>query len=126
MGGQWILAVLIGVAVFVGGRQAVHWAPGNAMRGRRATVEGTWQHGVAREVVRDGPGFEANVHFTAWAGVVGLCSAVAAVFSFVPVSLGALGLAMAVFATATIEAWIRFGSGRLRDVSRVMRSWLSK
>jgi hypothetical protein len=73
---------------------------------------------------RDGPRFEANVHYFVSYGALFLCVAVAARFSALPIWLGVLGLATAILSAASVEARVRYGTGRLRDVLRVFRSWL--
>jgi hypothetical protein len=124
MDDQRILGGVLGIAVFLAGHRVVRSVLRRTMRSRRATVEGTWQYGVARAALRDGPRFEASIYSLASAVLIGVCCAVAAVCSLAPVWIGALGLWIAVFGMATIESQVRYGSGRLRDVGRVMRAWL--
>lgn len=124
MNGQWILGALLGAVWFVGGLRAVRWTIRRALRSREASAEGTWQYGVQREMVKDAPRFEANVHYFVSVGAIGLCVAIAAVFALVPIWLGILGLAMALLAAADVEARVRYGSGSVADVGRVFRSWL--
>jgi hypothetical protein len=124
MDGRWILGALLGLAWLVVGARAVRWATGRATRSREARVEGTWQYDVRREMLKDGPRFQANVHYFTSMAAIGLCIAVAAVLSAVPLWLGVLGLTMAVFAALCVEARVRYGTGRLVDLGRVARSWL--
>src|SRR4051812_10126976 len=104
MDGHWILGALLGLAWFVAGIRGVRWAIGRATSRREASVEGTWQHDVRREMLKDGPRFEANIHYFTSTGAIGLCVAVAAVVAVVPPWLGFLGLAMAVLAALCVEA----------------------
>ena len=79
---------------------------------------------AAQRAVADTPRLEANLWFVISAGIIGLCFAVAALALAVPIWLGVLGLGMAVFATASVQTQVRYGSGKLTDTGRVIRSWL--
>ena len=114
----------VGSCVVFAGLRAVRWAINRAVRSREAAIDGTWQHDVREETRRDRLRFESNVHYFVSMGAVFLCVAVAALFSAVPIWLGVLGLAMAILCAASVEARVRYGTGRLRDVRRVFRSWL--
>src|SRR4051794_2267087 len=107
MDGHWILGALLGLTWFIAGLRGVRWAIGRATGSREATVQGTWQYDVRREMLKDGPRFQANIHYFTSTGAIGVCIAVAAVLAAVPLWLGALGLAMAVFAALCVEARIR-------------------
>src|SRR3954449_4784426 len=124
MADRWILGALLGLAWFVAGLRGVRWAIGRATRSREASVEGTWQYDVRRQMLKDGPRFQTNVHYFTSMGAIGLCGAVAAVLSAVPLWLGVLGLAMAILAALSVETRVRYGTGRLVDLCRVVRSWL--
>ena len=124
MDGHWILGAVLGVAWFVAGLRGVRWAVGRATRSREASANDSWQYGVKQAMLKDGPRFEANVHYFISVGAIGLCMAIAAVLAAVPIWLGVLGLATAVLAAADVEARIRYGTGKLADVCRVIRSWL--
>ena len=124
MVGRWILAALLAAAWFFAGLRAVRWAINRAVRSREAALDGTWQHDVREQMLRDGPRFEGNVHYFVGYGAILLCVAVAALFSAVPVWLGVLGLAGAILSAASVEARVRYGTGRLRDLRRVFWSWL--
>lgn len=123
MAGQWILGALLGAAWFFAGLRAVRWAINRAVRSREAAIDGTWQHDVREQMLRDGPRFEGNVHYFVGFGALNLCIAAAALFSAVPIWVGVLGLAMAILSAASVEARVRYGTGRGR-VRRVFRSWL--
>jgi hypothetical protein len=122
--GQWILGALLGIAWFVAGFRGVRWAIGRAARSGEATVEGSWQHDLKKQLLEDGTRFKTNVHYFVSLGAMGLCFAVAAVFAAVPVWVGVLGFAMAVLGAAATEARIRYGTGSVADLGRVVRSWL--
>jgi hypothetical protein len=124
MNGWWILSALLGAAGYFAGRQAVSLTTRRAMRTPEAEVEGSWQYGVRQQMLKNGARFQASVHFTITAGVIGLGIAVGAVVAAVPIWLGILGLAMVVFAPVDIEARIRYGTGKFADRARVIRSWL--
>ena len=124
MDGQWILGALLGAVWFVAGLRGVRWAVSRAMRSREASVEGTWQYDVTHQMANDGPRFRANIHSFVSGGAIGLCLAIAALFAAVPIWLGVLGLVMAIWAAACVEARVRYGTGRLDDLGRVFRSWL--
>ena len=76
------------------------------------------------ECRRDRPAFQSSVHYFVGYGSMFLFIAVAGLFSVVPIWLGVLGLAMAILSAASAEARVRYGTNRLRDVRRVMRSWV--
>ena len=123
MAGRWILVALVAAAWFFAGLRAVRWAINRAARSREAAIDGTWQHDVMKQMLQDGPRFEANVHYFVGLGSMFLCLAVAALFSVVPIWLGVLCLAMAILSVASVQARVRYGTDRGR-VRRVFRSWL--
>lgn len=124
MNGHWILGALVGAAWFIAGLRVVRWAVRRAIPSNEASVDGTWQHDVRERVMTDGSRFQANVHYFISLGAIFLCFAIAAVFGAVPIWLGVLGFGMAVLSAASVEARVRYGTGRLADVGRVVRSWL--
>jgi hypothetical protein len=71
---------------------------------------------------RDGPRVEGGIYYFLSGAAIGLCVAVAALFSALPFWLGILGLAMAVLGVAGAESWVRYGDGK--HVRPVMRRWL--
>jgi hypothetical protein len=124
MDGQWILGAGVGLIVFVAGLRGTRWVIARVSRARAATVDGTWQHDLAEQSAEHGRRFEGNAYYFVSSAVMGACLAVAAVFSYVPVWIGLLGLFMAVVGTASTEALIRYGSANLAGLARTMRGWL--
>jgi hypothetical protein len=124
MAGRWLLAALSVAAWIFVGLRAVRWAINRAVRSREAAIDGTWQHDVKEQMLRDGPRFLVSVHYFVSYGAMFLCIVAAALFSAVPIWLGVLGGAMAILCAASVEARVRYGTTRLRDVRSVFRSWL--
>jgi hypothetical protein len=122
--GQWILGAVVGLMIFVAGLRGTRWAIRRVSRTHAATVDGTWQRGVAQQSAEDGRRFEGNAYYFVSSAVMGACLAVAAVFSYVAVWIGLLGLFMAVLGAASTEALIRYGSASLPSLALTMRGWL--
>ena len=120
--GPWIVGGGIGLACFFAGRIAVRWAIKRIVGSRAAASEGTWQHDLREQMLREGPRVEANIYYFVSFAVIFFCFAIAALFSAVPVWLGVLGLTMAVLGVASAESWVRYGNGK--HVRQVMRRWL--
>jgi len=122
MPGHWILTVLLTAAGFIAGKRAVRWATSRVVGSRAAASEGTWQHDLREQMLRDGPRVEAAIYYFVSFAIILFCVAIAALFSAVPVWVGVLGLAMAVLAVAGAESWVRYGDGK--HLRQVMRRWL--
>jgi len=122
MAGHWILTVLLTAAAFIAGKRAVRWATSRVVGSRAAASEGTWQHDLREQMLRDRPRVEANIYYFVSFAVIFFCLAIAALLSAVPVWLGVLGLAMAILCVASAESWVRYGNGK--HVRQVMRRWL--
>lgn len=122
MARQWILAALVLAPLFIAGKLLVRRAINRVVGSRLAASEGTWQHDLREQMLRDGPRVEANIYYFVSSAVMFFCLAIAALFSAVPVWLGVLGFAMAVLAVAGAESWVRYGNGK--HVRQVMRRWL--
>jgi hypothetical protein len=124
MNSQWILGAMLGLVVFMAGLRGTRWAIRRVSRRPAATLEGTWQRRVARRSASDARRFEGNVYYFISSGIIGLCAAIAAVLSLAPVWIGLLGLFMALLASASAEALIRYGNANLAALSRTMRGWI--
>ena len=122
MPGHWILTVLLTAAGFIAGKRAVRWTTSRVVGSRAAASEGTWQHDLREQMLRDGPRVEAAIYYFVSFAIILFCVAIAALFSAVPVWVGVLGLAMAVLAVAGAESWVRYGDGK--HLRQVMRRWL--
>jgi hypothetical protein len=85
-----------------------------------ARREDSWQRAVAERAQKEGKRFEVDVAYYGWPVVLGTGMFVGGVAGSVPLGWAILGLALAIFSGVYLVARVKYGSGKMTDLTQVM------
>lgn len=111
-----VAGVIILVAISVGVRRGIQAASTSAAANR----PGSWQNAVAERARSEGKRIEVDIAFYGWPVVLGAGMFVGGLAGAVAAGWAVFGLLLSIFSSLYLAARVKYGSGKLEDISQVL------